>query len=102
MNPVRISAKIGSAEFSTACMGCDVQTVWRPGSVGEALFQLAMQHLAGGVARHLVFGDELVGAWTLETGHTFFRPRGQLALLARRAVMQHDHGMNALAPFVVG
>src|SRR5579863_9041087 len=72
------------------------------GLAGESLLQFAMKDLAGGVARHVVLGDELVGTRPLEASHPLLRPCDEFAFLKGRAVVQHDDGVNALTPFLVG
>ena len=47
-------------------------------SVRELLLQLAMQHLAGRVARHLALGDEGIGSRPLVAGQAFLRPFQQI------------------------
>ena len=68
----------------------------------RTLLQFAMQHLAGRVARHLAFGDEACrsAAACNRPGAPSTMPAGRLSC-QRGAVMQHDHGVNALAPLFV-
>src|ERR1700730_2139148 len=126
MNPVRINAKIGRAEFNTAFIcpsggrndkaqqlfsRCNLfATPWHlanrhdelcNASLSEPGFQLAVQYLARCVARHLVFSEESVRSRALVAGQAILRPLNQVGFLERRAVVQHDDGMDTLTPFFV-
>src|SRR5258708_40226499 len=70
-------------------------------SLSEPGFQLAVQYLARRVARHLVFSKESVRSRALVAGQTILRPLNQVGFLERRAVVQHDDGMDTLTPFFI-